>query len=280
MRQRVINYILERKCRNGGFCFYKLEEPNGSDTYFALAMLDLLGISFMDRATISYLKAMQYDNGGYNSIQAAFYALKGLTFLHEKPRHEPAGFLMRHLRSYSIVSENLPTGITSIFKPMMYLIDLIRSIGCIIDEAARHEVTRLMLHFQNEDKGFGAIQSTLMDTASALIILKSLNYPIEELQAGDFVRLCETPLCGFTNIPHTSLSFMEYVHAGIVASVIMSKKPFYFCQCVDFIKYCQNNSGGFSRAVQGGIATLEDSYYAIHGLTLLSTWKPQLCGED
>ena len=34
---------MDRKCRDGGFCFYRLEEPNGLDTYSALSVLHLLG---------------------------------------------------------------------------------------------------------------------------------------------------------------------------------------------------------------------------------------------
>ena len=41
--EKVEVYIMERLCENGGFCFYRLEEPNASDTYFAVLTLRHLG---------------------------------------------------------------------------------------------------------------------------------------------------------------------------------------------------------------------------------------------
>ena len=60
LRQKVIHYVLDRKCLSGGFCFYKLEEPNGSDTWNALSILDLLRVRFEDEATIAYLRGTQH----------------------------------------------------------------------------------------------------------------------------------------------------------------------------------------------------------------------------
>ena len=40
----IINYIKERECENGGYCFYRQEEPNSSDTYYAIATQKLLNI--------------------------------------------------------------------------------------------------------------------------------------------------------------------------------------------------------------------------------------------
>jgi hypothetical protein len=273
IKERVVGYILERKCRDGGFCFYRLEEPNGADTYFSLAVLELLNISFRDPGTINYLKDVQHGDGGYESIPSAFYALKGLVLFSENPRHDPAGYIMRNLKSLKISTDQLPTGNTSVFKPIMLLIDLCRTLDYGINGALKDRIARLILRFQNADKGFGALQSTLIDTVIALKILKWLNCPIHELQAESFVKECEIPFCGFTNIPGTSLSFMEYVHAGIYISFLLSEKPRYLRQCEDFIRSCQKNNGGFSRSVQGSIATLEDTYYAIHGLTLLFMWE-------
>jgi len=41
--EKVKIYIMERLCKGGGFCFYRLEESNASDTYFAVLTLRHLG---------------------------------------------------------------------------------------------------------------------------------------------------------------------------------------------------------------------------------------------
>jgi len=53
----VIKYAQARRCRKGGFCFYRLEEPNGSDTYYALSIFNILGVAFHDERTIRYLES-------------------------------------------------------------------------------------------------------------------------------------------------------------------------------------------------------------------------------
>ena len=68
LRQRVLDYVIDRQCRKGGFCFYKLEEPNGLDTYSALSLLNLLDVSFKDEKTVAYLQNMQNDDGSYDSV--------------------------------------------------------------------------------------------------------------------------------------------------------------------------------------------------------------------
>jgi hypothetical protein len=277
--ERVKRYILERQCREGGFCFYKLEEPNGADTYFALATLQMLGVAFTDERTMAYLSDMQRSDGGYGSVASAFYSLQGLASLKKKPRRDPSAYILQTMKKYRLHPESAPAGTCSIFEPLMHLTDIQRTFCRELDAGVADRIIRQVLACQNADKGFGHRQSTLIDTAYALAILELLNYPLAALQADQFLKKCETPLSGFTNIPRTSLSFMEYVHAGILASAVISRRPRYFQQCVDFITYCQNKSGGFSRVAQGGLATLEDSYYAIHGLAVLSLFELPLPGS-
>ena len=59
VKERTINYVTRCRCVEGGFCFYRLEEPNASDTYYALSILNLLGIDIEDDDTVFYLKNLQ-----------------------------------------------------------------------------------------------------------------------------------------------------------------------------------------------------------------------------
>lgn len=52
VKSRNLHYVMERKCEGGGFCFYRLEEPNCSDTYYALSILNFLGADFNFQPTM------------------------------------------------------------------------------------------------------------------------------------------------------------------------------------------------------------------------------------
>jgi hypothetical protein len=164
----------------------------------------------------------------------------------------------------------MPAEITSVFRRMVFLVDLYVTFERNKDERIENNLQDFVLHFHNEDKGFGHYQSTLGETSKALVLLSWLDYPVQELHAIDFIRQCETSTCGFTDIPNMSLSYLEYIHAGVLAAFITDYRIRYFDRCVDFIRHCQNRTGGFSRVMHGGIATLEDTYYAVHALKLLS----------
>lgn len=272
VRCRVVRYVLERKCVSGGFCFYKLEEPNGSDTWYALSILDLLKVKFEDSATVAYLKGMQRPDGSYDSVYAAWYAIRSLALLGEKPLLDPRPYVLRNLERYQFDVERLPAEIISMFRRTSCLVDMHEALEIDCDGPLRDSVVAFILGFQNEDGGFGHLFSTLLDTARALAMLKSLGRPLEELGTEGFIRLCEVPFYGFTDVPHTTLSYLEYVHAGILSSHLISRRPTYRDPCEAYILNCQNRMGGFSRTMQGGIATLENTWHGIHALTMLSSW--------
>lgn len=271
LRQKVIQYVLERKCLCGGFCFYKLEEPNGSDTWFALSILNLLHYDFQDEPTVKYLKEMQRPDGTYYSIYTAYYSIKSLSLLGEIPDIDPRIYLAKNLGQYRFDARQLPAEVISLFRRTSYLVDLYETTGIDEENNIQEHIIEFILNFQNEDGGFGHYRSTLHETASALSMMDRFGYAIQELETESFIRRCEVPFFGFTDIPHTSLSFLEYVHAGVYASYLLRLKLAYSDQCELYIRSCQNRNGGFSRTMQSGIATLENTYNAIHALILLST---------
>jgi hypothetical protein len=215
---------------------------------------------------------MQNDDGSYDSVFSAFYSLKSLLLLNEKPKQDPWPYILKHIRYDRVDAEKLPAEITSVFKRMVFLVDLYVTFRGSTDKLIENNLQDFVLHFHNEDQGFGHRQSTLGETSKALMMLSWLHYPVQKLRTLDFIKRCETPVCGFTDIPHTSLSCLEYVHAGVLAASIIDYRIRYFDPCVDFIRNCQNRTGGFSRVTHGGIATLEDTFYAVQALKRLSAW--------
>ena len=268
--KRIIRYVLERRCRSGGFCFYKLEEPNGSDTWFALSILDLLQYGFHDESTVSYLRALQHPDGYYDSIYSAFYSIKSLSLMGVDPEMDPRPCILRNLGNYRFDARRLPAEVISLFKRTSFLVDLYETTGIDAGNDVHDNMIEFILRFRNEDGGFGHLRSTLHETSKALEMLCRLGYPFDGLGAESFIRRCETPVTGFTDIPHTSLGYLEFVHAGVLASHLLACRPHYTKQCTEFVLNCQNRNGGFSRAMHGGIATMEYTWYAIHALHLLT----------
>lgn len=270
-KEQAVNYVIERQCKEGGFCFYRLEEPNASDTYYALSILNLLDINFKDENTVAYLRNLQNNHGSYNSIYSAFYSIKSLLLLNEKPKDDPKPYITRSTGIYNV--DALLDEVRSIFERIYYVIDLCSTLKIELDDGIRNNIIGFVLNFQKEDRGFGHAHSTLIETSQALAVLKWLNYPIDILKTEHFIKKCENPIYGFVNVPDTSPSFIEHIYAGAIAADIISCKPRYLNQCIELIGKCQNSNGGFSRAADGGISTLENTYYAVHSLKLLSALK-------
>ena len=269
--ERAINYVRARRCQGGGFCFYRLEEPNGSDTYYALSALSLLGMEMKDYDTMNLLKNLQEDDGSYVNIFLAYYAIKSLIVLGEKPKYDPTSYLSNIVRDCLVDSSELPVWTVSMFNSWYCLIDLSFSLKIQLEQELMKDIVASILASLKEDKGFGDIRSTLLETSQALAILKQLNYPVGSLNVENFIKKCEDPDSGFTGVPNTSMSYLEQVHGGLVACRVLSYKPRYLDQCISFVKGCQNHNGSFSR--QRGISTLEDTYYAIHSLSMLAALR-------
>jgi hypothetical protein len=251
LRQRVIRYVLDRKCLAGGFCFYKLEEPNGSDTWHALSILDLLGAPFEDEATVAYLKGMQRPDGSYDSIYAAYFSIRSLALLGEAPFADPRPYILRNLEHYRFDVGRLPAEVISMFKRTSYLVELYGLLQMDTDGTLRDNIVDFILGFQNEDGGFGHLFSTLLDTARALAMLKSLGRPVEGLGAETFIRLCEVPFYGLpTSLTRPCPSGVCIRRRpGLVSDLATADLP---RQCETYILNCQNRMGGFSRTMQGG----------------------------
>jgi hypothetical protein len=269
LKEQVIKYVLERRCKEqGGFCFYRLEEPSGADTYYSLWILDALIEPFADERTVSYLEKLQSPDGSYESIFSAFYSIKGLQLLKRKPLYDPSKYISANMADYHIHAEDIPAEITSIFKRLLFLIEICGSAGLVRSEAIK-KIQRLVLPFQNSDGGFGFNNSSLGETAMAVQILQALDCGVDNSRVRDFIRQCERPDYGFTGVPGTSLSYIEHIQAGLKLSYAISYKPKYLDACEVFVSGCRRRNGGFSRAISDGIATIENTFFAVYSLLLI-----------
>jgi hypothetical protein len=261
-------YILERHLKDGGFCFYRLNEPSGADTYWAIASLKALGVPFKDKNTVRFLKEFQHPDGSYESVYHAYYAIKGLWLLNEEPDSDPVSYILNNVRSHDV--NRLPTGTASIFKGLYHVIDLSHLLKMTLGKTLKKEISRFVLRYQKDSAGFGHPHATLVDTCHALMILAWLGHPTERLGTENFIKKCESPVFGFVNVPRSAPAFIEHIFAGTSSSVVLSRKPRYIERCTEFATGCQRRNGGFSRTTHGGIATLEYTFLAVCTLNSLN----------
>ncbi len=263
---RTFQYVLSCQCHSGGFCFYRLEEPNGSDTYFALAILNLLGKTVDSSVTRRFLKSSQKSDGTYDNLYQAFYAIRGLGFMNESPSFDPRPYIGTLIRRFPVENATLETQL----RRLNLLTDLCDKLGIQISPQRREPIVEFILSYQNKDRGFGSPFSTLLCTSYAVTCLDKLKHSVSPLGVIKFLQACENPIHGFLNVPDTAPSFLEHLLSGIIISRTLGYTPRYTETCRRFITHCQSSNGGFARAPKG-LPSLQDTYHAVLALTLLET---------
>lgn len=265
---KVYRYVRERRCRDGGYCFYRLEEPNSSDTFWALAILHRLGQKNQDGETARFLHSFQRSDGGFENFLIAHFILNALALLSREPLYDPAPYLRAQLQVYNV--DLVPAGEASIFKHMYLLVDLCRSRGIPIAAAAREEIAAFVLNLQTPDGGYGREYGTIIETAQALAILQWLEVAPEDRRVSDFISRCENALFGYVNVPRSLPGYIEHIFWGLQARLFTGGHPRYPKICRDVVMASQNMTGGFSRTTYGGIANLENTFYAVESLAHLN----------
>ncbi len=246
----VIEYVLERRCPSGGYCFYKLDEPTTSDTFFALSTLKLLCLEASDRKSLDYLLSVQYEDGSYQSIETCFYAVKALDLMGALPRINPVNYLT------TIEKEILK----AIEKPFSDRYALIKHCYFIswLKSFFGHEVVKDVKRFARE-----MLHSPyLSERFYAVKCLISCGEDVEKEEHIRFLRKCELPHLGFSESPNTQLVYIEQQYMGTMLCRILKTSPQYPEAIEDFVKSCQRKNGGFGRC-STGIATLEYTFYGV-----------------
>ncbi len=255
----VLRYVDERRCNDGGYCFYRLPEPNAADTRYALAIRSRLGPLPADPATVAFLRSLPGPDGAFPNVFVADHVLAGLALLGETPRHDPGDYL---LSSFALLGDyERPPDQLSALEGVRAAVEACTLAGVPIDNAARDGVLRHVLSFRHPGGGFGAGQPTLVETADAVVVLTMLGRPNEAAGASAFVAGAESPHDGFI--------FLEPVAALVRASLLL-RQPLHLPERVSaFVLGLRHPSGGFVRSRYGGSPTLEYTYLAIETLALL-----------
>ena len=261
------SYIRERRCKDGGYCFYRLEEPNAKDTYHAVSALRLMGVPLDDPSTESYLLEVQRPDGSYDNMYSAYHSVMALSTMGRTPERDPMPFVRTHLRSHR--PEGVPVEVVSAFGSLYMAMGLCHHLGDLPQPSTREEIVRFVAGLRCGDGGFGRPEPTLIETREALEMLAWLGKPLGTIESERLIRAFEDPGFGFVNVPGTSPAFLEHVHSGIVACHAHALRPRHTEACATFIIKCRRSNGGFSRSAADGIPTLEDTHLAVESLSLL-----------
>lgn len=263
----VIRYISERRCPEGGYCFYRLPEPNAADTHAALEAYTRLGGVWNDPQTARFLRSLQRPDGSYANLFVARAAIGGLLLLGEGPEYDPAPWLAGRLHFDG--DDAAPPEVVSRMEGLLAGVEACHLLGVSIPREVGGAVVSHIRSCRHADGGWGNGHSTLIETGHALRIVNLLG-GLEGLSLSEpFLRRCEDPVFGFLSLPGATPAFIESVTAGISVCHLLQIRPCYPDACRRFIHRCGLKNGGYCRSQFGGASTLEYTGMAITSLSLL-----------
>jgi len=267
-REITIQYISERRCASGGYCFYRLDEPNAGDTFYALASLAILdALPRDDEATRTYLHSFQRSDGSFPNVNVGHAVIRSLALLDERPAINPSDWILTAMTAPGDATR--PVESMSLFEPLYQLVNLCRLLEIPIHSREKDELIRAVLGYRRPDTGFGQSYSSMIETAHALAILAALDNETAAQPSVRFLHLCEDPDHGFLSVPNTRPPFLEHIHAGVLACSMIGYRSPVLEPCGDFIRKCCRENGGYVRSTFGGSATLENTYLALDTLDMI-----------
>jgi len=264
LSKRIVAYVVNRQNDDGGYAFAQGLDSNAQDTYYGLAVLNILGSPFpqMDR-TIEWLR--DFDLG---SIYSYYYVGKALTLCNKhvgsrfRDYVESAVSSGRYFGNVDVYVE-----VSSEFESTLMFLELASILKISPDgEDAR----RWLLRYRNKDGGFGARgYSNINSTHHAIASLSLLKVNRRDLNdTVGFVRECEQPHGGFTVIPRSVTPYMEHTYYGVMTLDLLRESGRFPSQTMDFVLKCQRDNGGFARS-DLGISTFENTFQAVNVLRKL-----------
>jgi len=257
--RHTIDYLVNRQNDDGGYTFCQGAESNAQDTYYGLAILDLLKTPFPHlEKTVKWLHEFIPD-----STYSHYYVSKTLKLCGKDPNKNLEDFLLSLQGSRGEFGTiDAYVEVASEFEVTFMVTELINMVGVDID---REKTIGWLLSYQNKDGGFGAHEhSNLNSTYHAVASLFNLGYSVKSLKETlRYVRSCEKTSGGFTVTPTSLIPYMEHVYYGIATLDLLGEHARYPEKTAQFVFKCQKLNGGFARS-DPGISTFEDTFYAVN----------------
>jgi len=269
--KQIARYVRGRQNKDGGYTFAQWTESSAQDTFFALHILQLLGIEPERRkGTIQFLQERQNADGSYDSINVAYYCVSALSCLGAKPRYNVRDFansLKNPHGGFGSLDANIET--SSELETTYLTLSVLKSFGDVVQD----EVIRFILGRMNRDGTFGrgSGYSRLASVHYAIASLVLLGDDVRSLDRTlEWVRHCELSNGGFTSDPRdASYLVLEDAYYGLNVLRhfgVGSRSPQASLQLVNRF---QNKNGGFRRSIFMGISTFESTFHALSCLHLL-----------
>jgi len=266
----IVGYVLERQNPDGGYTFCRWTESNAQDTFYALNILDILGVKPENAdKTIGFLKGLQHADGSFDSVKVAYYVIKSLLMFGEKPLKPPIGLveylpkLIEDLESPFIDVEAL-----SEVENIYMLVNICTSLNIEVDS---ERIIEAILRIRNSDGSFGSVKrSRMASTFYAVGTLKILNYDVSRLTSTlEWIKRLEYAGGGFSHSPGTAPTYLEDTYFGVKSLEIFNEKITYPEETLMFVARFQNPNGGFRRSIFLGISDFESTYQALSSIRVL-----------
>jgi hypothetical protein len=262
--KRIEGYVVKRQNDDGGYAFAQGLGSNAQDTYYGLAILNLLKIPFLRvKKTIRWLHDFAPE-----SHYSHYYVGKSLMLCGEKLQRSLRDFLLSlQIFRGEFGTADVYVEVTSEFQFISMITELANMVGVEIN---RKKTTTWLLSYQNKDGGFAAHgHSNLNSTYHAVASLFNLGYPVKSLKETlAYVRSCEKSSGGFTVVSRSFIPYMEHTYYGVSTLELLCEHARYPEKTAELVLKCQNSNGGFARS-DLGISTFEDTFYAVGILQMI-----------
>ena len=271
--ESIIDYVMERQNKDGGYTFAQWAESSAQDTYYALKILKILGVKPANtNLTIQFLKKLQNVDGSFDSIKVAYYVIESIRELGASLENGvekvilSAQSAIRRLGNIEVnieASSELETAYLSL-----------KTLQSVRHLAGFDLSSGLILRLKNDDGSFGeGGYSRMASVHFALASLRLLGYGVDELDSTlSWIRGCEYPSGGFARHPKEFDPYLmlDEIYYGLKALEVLGEVSRYPSENLTLITKFQNKNGGFRRSIYLGISDFDTTFYALSSINMLS----------
>lgn len=257
---RAQAYLLDRQSPEGGFCFYRgyyLEEPNLSDTWHAIAALELLGADLPDRGRHARFVIGQRVDQQPGGLYCRVRSLLALGV--EDPAADAVCSAVAGLQV------TLPAGLADApsagpLQRLRTILWLKRHFGLPADTG---DLALALSRAEHAGGGYG-MPPNLTDTEAAIALLLCCSHE-PAAHTGAFVQGLAVSRFGFRLTADSLSPNLETVCAGMLSCHRLGVPVPYADDAAAFVLSCQTGNGGFARA-SGALPDLALTHRALKAL--------------
>jgi hypothetical protein len=213
---QLILYVESTRSDDGGYCFYRLNESNAADTFYAVYVLSALHRPVPEpELTADFLQQCQCSDGSFQSIYLADYVLRGLDLLGVPPLFDQDSFLHHQLkRLLRIVSQPCYELSSSFLESLGRAVVILALQHLEPAPAVKNEVVTAVRPYKRPEGGFSHTPintpNYLDEIHRGLSIIRAVNerprYPRETAQ---FIGQLQNANGGFRRAADPGISRLE-----------------------------------------------------------------------